>query len=188
MQNSIHEKILLYRVRINQDKEAFGILYDRYVGPLYRFIYFKLSNKEEAEDVTSDVFLKTWQHLARSGSETEINSLKHLLYSIARNAVIDVYRNRARRKEVPIEMGDTIAHPVTISDDLDKTQAVDELLQHIKKLKQEYQEVIFLRYVEDLSIHEIATVLGKGSTNVRVTLHRAIKKLKDIARPAAEKS
>ena len=179
MQLLAKEKILLYKVRVKKDPDAFAQLYDFYVEPIYRFVYFKLSNKEDAEDITSEVFLKTWNYLIIG--ENHVNSFRHLVYKIARNRIIDVYRERASRMECPIE---TIQN-TAVTDDLRKIIEIkdegEQLLQVMKKMKSEYQEVIHLKYVEGLSAGDIAEILEKSYTNVRVLLHRAVKKLKELA-------
>jgi RNA polymerase sigma-70 factor (ECF subfamily) len=180
MKGSIEEKSLLYTVQADKDPDAFALLYDYYVEPIYRFIYFKISHREEAQDVTGEVFLKCWQYLV-AGNASEIRSFSALLYTIARNQIIEVYRHRAKRPESPLdentEKGDggIAARALAAREDLDK------LLVVLRKLKQEYQEVLLLRYVEDFSIGEIAAITGKSGTSVRVTIHRALKKLKSLA-------
>lgn len=179
MPKSIDEKMLLYRIRTDRDPDAFTALYDLHVAAIYRFVFFKIGNREEAEDVVSDVFLKAWQYL--TAGEDDVRNVKPFLYSIARHAVIDIYRSRAKVRELPLTESLPIADTHDVAESFDQKQAVDKILNDIKKLKQEYQEVLFLRYVEELSLIEIAKVLGKGATNVRVLLHRAVKKLKDVA-------
>ncbi len=179
MKQKIKEKILLFKVRTKRDPEAFGELYDMYVERIYRFVYFKISNKEEAEDITSDIFLKVWNYLI-DNQDKEIQSFAGFVYRITRNAVIDFYRERAKKTECSIE------NLVIVSDDktlqnIETSQEVVQLLETLKKLKQEYQEVILLRHVEELSISEISEILSKKKTNVRVILHRATKKLKELS-------
>ncbi|MBI5728350.1 MAG: sigma-70 family RNA polymerase sigma factor [Candidatus Magasanikbacteria bacterium] len=173
------DTLLLYKIRVHKDKDAFGKVYDRYVAQVYRFVFFKLNNKEEAEDVVSEVFLKTWQYM--TAQPIEVKSIQHLLYRIARNQIVDVYRRRARRPEDNLEAAAELASAENIEQALAERQTLERTIQEIKKLKQEYQEVIFLRYVEELSIREIAMILGKNGPSVRVLLHRAIKKLQSIS-------
>jgi RNA polymerase sigma-70 factor (ECF subfamily) len=92
--NKISEKLLLYRIQAKQDSEAFGQLYDTYVKQIYRFVYFKVSSREEAEDVTADVFLKTWNYLREN---KEVKSFSGLLYRVARTSIIDLYRSRTNQ-------------------------------------------------------------------------------------------
>ena len=63
MSGKVQERIQLYKVQVEHNPDAFALLYDKYVKQIYRFIFFKVNNKEEAEDITSDVFLKAWNYL-----------------------------------------------------------------------------------------------------------------------------
>lgn len=180
MKALIEEKLLLYKVVTKKDSDAFAKLYDFYIEPIYRFVFFKLSNREDAEDITSEVFLKTWDYLIED-EDKEINSFRQLVYTIARNRVVDVYRERARRQECSIETVRDVATVDDINDKLQQNQSTEQLLSNIKKLKVEYQEVIQLRYVEGLPIKDIAAILNKKSTNVRIIIFRAKKKLKELS-------
>lgn len=181
MRGSLKEKQLLYRVCVKHDPEAFAELYDVYVRPIYRFVYLKLSNKEDAEDVTSDIFLKAWHYLLKSQEEDKtVDNFRGLIYTIARNRIIDIYRDRARRQECPIHTVEEIIVSAGPIQELEYQEERGELLNTLRKMKQEYQDVIYLRYIEGLRMREIASILGKSSTSVRVTLHRAMKKLKEL--------
>jgi len=184
MSGKLSEKLLLYRVQSKNDPEAYAKLYDEYVKRIYRFVYFKISSHEEAEDITSEVFLKAWNYLT---DKKEVKSFAGLLYRIARNLIIDHYRARATKPvttstitidEETIEVGDGGAWTEKLQIKLEG----EDVLKALKKLKQEYQEVITLRYVDELDIDEIAEIVGKGKIAVRVTLHRALKKLEEIAK------
>lgn len=178
MSGTWKEKTLLFRLQTKQDPEAFAELYDLYVKRIYRFVYFKVSGHEETEDIVSEVFLKSWNYII-GNSEKEIKSFSGLLYRIARNAIIDYYRKRAGSPENLAEdqdVGDEGKWSIEINERIDNQQIIIA----IRKLKQEYQEVLTLRYVDGLQIDEIAEITGKGNVAVRVTLHRALKKLKEI--------
>ena len=178
MVEKLKERHLLFRIRSKKDKTAFGELYDWYVKKIYRFIYFKVNNREEAEDMTSEVFLKTWNYLIEY-KEKEIDSFSGLIYRISRNAVVDYYRQRAKKMEVQLN------DEILISDERGQMKVevdyeIEKLLIVIKKLKQDYQEVLMFKYVEELSVSEIAEILERSQISVRVTLHRAMKKLKEM--------
>ena len=181
MSGNFSEKILLYKLRIKNDPESYAKLYDAYVEQIFRFVYFKVSSKEEAEDITSEVFLKAWHFVQE---KKEIKNFKALLYKIARNSVIDLYRKKSVRPESyleeqlergfePSDAGEWLRKEV---DQMDSKAIIEAL----KKLKQEYREVITLRYVDELDVSEIAEIIGKGNVAVRVTLHRALNKLKEF--------
>lgn len=179
MSKKLTEKILLYKLQVEKDPESYTALYDAYVKQIYRFVYFKVSSHEEAEDITSEVFLKAWHY---TQEKEPVKSFSGLLYRIARNAIIDLYRHKASKPETrlditeEVKIGDGGKWYADVSDKLD----AERVLEAIKKLKQEYQEVITFKYVDELEVGEISEILGKGNIAVRVTLHRALKKLKDI--------
>ncbi|MBP9695072.1 MAG: RNA polymerase sigma factor [Candidatus Magasanikbacteria bacterium] len=178
MKELIEEKLLLYKVQTEKDAEAFALLYDRYVDQVYRFVFFKLSHKQEAEDVTGDVFLKCWQFLTGEKGKTARN-FRSLLYTIARNCVIDVYRSRSKQKEqslADIDLDDGGVQKYILESKGDN----EKIFVAMKKMKQEYQEVVLFKYIEDFSIGEIAAMTGKSIVSVRVTLHRALKKLREL--------
>lgn len=182
MKDVMNEKLLLYKVRIKRDPEAYGLLYDLYVKKIYRFIFFKISSREEAEDLTSEVFLKAWNYLVEN-SEQEIRSFASFIYRIARNLVVDFYRERAKR--LPESSLDAVVETLVVEDVSGEHQSmisgeVEEIMKTLKKMKLEYQEAVLLHYIEELSAGEVARILGKSQINVRVTLHRALKKLKEL--------
>lgn len=181
MSSKISEKLLLYRLQSKQDPDAFAELYDLYVKRIYRFVFFKVSGHEEAEDITSDVFLRVWNHLSEG---KEIKSFSGLLYRTARNCIIDLYRSKSYQANPLLlsELPEGI-EPSDLGEAAEKIVAqggAEEIIKAIKKLKQEYQEVLTLKYVDELNIAEIAEITGKGNIAVRVTLHRAMKRLKQI--------
>lgn len=178
MNLGIEEKLLLLKIKTKKDPEAFGYLYDNYVEKIYRFVFFKVSSKEEAEDLTSEVFLKAWDYLISEGKE--VGNFTGFIFQIARNKVIDFYRTRARKQETALDPELEISMVDKNFEQVAANQELEKLLNIIKQLKQEYQEIVLLRYVEEMSISEIARILEKSSLNVRVTLHRAGKKLKEL--------
>lgn len=182
MKAQYKEKLLLHRVQHDQDAEAYGSLYDTYVTRIYRFIMLKVSNKEIAEDLTSDVFLKTWHYLVNEGKgrDEKIRSFSGLIYRIARTTLIDYYRTNKAKHEVPLEHIEDMGSGSDILADVSLVQDSEQVMHMIRTMKREYQEIILLRYIEELSMHEIAEILQKSPTAVRVTLHRAMKILKKM--------
>lgn len=178
MSGTLSEKLLLYRLKTKSDPESYAKLYDAYVDRIYRFVYFKVSSHEEAEDITSEVFLKAWHFIQE---KKDIKSFSGLLYRIARNCIIDLYRRKSAKPEAnleeQIEKGFEAGDKGKWLKDINAKLESEKIIKALKKLKQEYQEVITLRYVDELEIDEIAEIVGKGNVAVRVTLHRAITKL-----------
>lgn len=181
MNGPLKEKWLLYKVVTKRDSEAFGILYNTYIERIYRFVYFKLGSKEEAEDATNDIFLRVWRYLTLD-THKRVQSFSGLLYFTARNVIIDIYREKAKRPTINIDEPGVleIKQDSSLLEEIDLKSSNLRVEKHLRRLKQEYQEIIILRYIEELSVSEIATMLGKKQINVRVILHRALKKLKAL--------
>ena len=160
------------------DAAAFGALYDRYVEAVYRYVFYRVRNDADAEDLVSDVFMRALRAIPRY--EPRVAFLAWL-YRIARNAVID----RARRSRTQISFEDALAHPgvdqvvepdATILALSDK-EAVRAALAKLTPLQ---QEVIVLRFVEGYSTHEIADLVGKREGTVRGIQFRALEALRAL--------
>lgn len=176
LKGNLQEKIAFLRLK-SGDSDAFAFFYDKYVTNIYRFVLLKVSNKQIAEDLTQDIFLKTWQHLV---DKKNVKSFQAFIFRVARNIVVDHYR-QTNKQALPLEYMDNAEDDKEdISVDLDTSLDAAKLLQQMQQLKPEYQEVLLLRYVEEMSIDEIAEVIEKDKNNVRVMIHRALNKLKKI--------
>ena len=181
------EQYLFLKLRATRDPEVFGELYDIYVSQIYRFVYFKVGRKEEAEDLTSEVFLKTWQYINEMGSEV-IDNLRAFLYQTARNTVIDFYRSRDQKEFVALPQEDEEKPAMEIIDEkqdlvekIELAADLEEVKKALQKIREEYREIIILRFVEEMSVKETAEILGKSEGAVRVLLHRAVAALKEEA-------
>lgn len=156
------------------DKEAFGRLYQLYLDRIYRFVFFRVSQQKEiAEDIVSDVFIKAWEKI---GTFKE-GSFQAWLYMIARNRVIDYYRGVKHN----VSLEDSI---IEDKDDPQETVfqqlEVEQVKDALKHLTQEQQEVIVLKFIEDVSNSEIASILGKREDAIRALQSRAIKELRKV--------
>lgn len=181
MRSRLKEKFLLFRIRAKKDPEAFGAVYDAYVKQIYRFIYFKVSSAEQAEDLTSEAFLKAWQYLKE---KRDVANLQALLYSVARTVVIDHYRATAAER-ANVSLDENIADETVDASsekflkDMETKFDTTLVLERLRGLKDEYRDVVIMRYLDQMSTGEIAAVLGKTPSNVRVILHRATKALSE---------
>jgi len=160
------------------DKEAFSLLYDHYLPKIYRYILFKVSKMEEAEDLTHEVFLSAWQNIG--GYKHKGFPFSSWLYQIARNAVIDSYRTSKKNVQIEMVSENLLKINPTESDTIDNDMELARIRGAIKLLKSEYQDVLIMRFIEELPHEEIATVLGKSQGAVRIIQHRALKELKSI--------
>lgn len=164
--------------KINQgDNHAFEQVYDLYVKKIYRYIYYKTSSHTQAEDLTSEVFCNSWQHISQG---KKINNLNAFIYRIAHNLVVNFYTQKEKH---PIELNEelkaTIPGKKDFTEDVDINIEVEQIKKIINQLPSSYQEVIRFRYLDELSIVEISNILNKSKNSVYVLIHRALKALKD---------
>lgn len=190
MKRLLKEKFLLFRIRAKKDADAFGVIYDDYVKRIHRFIFFKVQTAEQAEDLTSETFLKAWQYLKE---KKEVNNLQALLYTIARSVVIDHYRaTAAERGNLPLETGEHLETEVadTAAEkslrDVETSFDTTLVLERLRGLKEEYRDVVIMKFLDEMSTGEIAQILGKSRANVRVLLHRATRALTDAINHARQ--
>lgn len=177
IKSSLQERIAFLKLR-SGDSDAFAFFYDKYVKSIYRFVYIKVGNRQVAEDLTQDIFLKIWQHLV---DKKNVRSFQAFIFRIARNTVVDHYRSA--KQELPLDyMPESVEMVEEMLLSTDKNIDANILLKEITKLKPEYQEVLILRYIEDMSMDDIAQVMDKDKNNIRVTIHRALAKLKAITK------
>jgi RNA polymerase sigma factor (sigma-70 family) len=165
----------------HEDSKAFFLeTYDAYGNDIYRFCLLKVSRQEVAEDITQEVFMRFWQAL-REG--TELRNARALLYTIARNLVIDWYR---KKKETSLdqleEQGVDFAN-----DDMKRiTEFAEhqEVLRVIHELDEPSRDALLLRYVEGMSPREIAVLTGETANAISVRINRAIKKVQQSIKAA----
>jgi RNA polymerase sigma-70 factor (ECF subfamily) len=168
------EKLIQDAVKVG-DSSAFGQLYDHYQPMIYRFVLVKVGRREEAEDITHQVFLQAWQNI-RTYSHRG-HPFGSWLYRIARNQVIDHYR--AQKNDIPIEAADAEGMLRNVSQpDVSALLEMEKVMVGIRSLKPEYQDAIILRFIEDLSIRETAEAMHKTEGAVKLIQHRAIEELK----------
>ena len=180
MKRILKEKYLYNRLK-KQDQDSFAQVYDLFVEKIYRFIYFKVSNQEEAQDLTSEVFLKAWNASQDAGQVTG-STLPAFLYKIARNVVIDHYRQKKQdiSLEAIMETGEEPRDTDGLVEKFDIKLDLAILEKVMMELKDEYREIIVMRYIDELSTTEIADILGKTKGNVRVLQSRAIEAVKRL--------
>ena len=161
---------------MNNLQEKFNQIYSRYIEKIYRFVFVKVNSQEIAEDLTSDTFLRFWQTI--KNNRTDIDNPQAFLYQIARNLVVDHYRQKGRTAFVSADTVSIIDPTPTIEE---KTAANSDLAiikANLSKLSDDYQSVVIWHYIEDLPIPEIAKMIDKSEGAVRVMLHRALQSLK----------
>ena len=157
-------------------RKIFSSIYDKYVDKIYRFIFIKVSSQEIAEDLCSETFLRGWQVFKE---REDIENPPAFLYQIARNLIIDHYREKGKAKIVSAEYTPIVDPREDLEEKANLSSDLEEVRLSLANLKGDYQDVIIYRYLDELSVPEIAKILNKSEGTIRVTLHRALKALKN---------
>jgi RNA polymerase sigma-70 factor (ECF subfamily) len=162
---------------IEGDTAAFGMLYERYLDAIYRYVYYSVTDHVEAEDLTENVFLKAWQALPRFRPQGA--NFRAWLYRIAHNAVVD--RHRTRKREAPFEEVPHLQDPAPTPESVvEADQEVLRLSAALSRLKPRARQVILYRFISGLSHAETAEALGVSEGHVRVLQHRALKRMRRL--------
>ena len=153
--------------------------YDKHADAIFRHCYFRVYDKELAEDLTQETFTKTWKYLSEG---KDIENIKAFLYKVAINLIIDNRRKRTtspldefKEKKVSLRLN-------TVEDRMINRAEVSLIISKMNRLEDKYRDIILMRYVQDFSPAEIANILGVSPNVVSVRLNYAVKKLKKTIR------
>ena len=166
-------------VRASQgDRDAFGQLYGRYIDRIFNYVYYRTGNLHDAEDLTARVFQRAMNHIHNYTDRGVPFSA--WLYRIAHNLVANWHRDRSRRQEIPLNdlpvlpsKGD---HPER---NLVRSQEQESLLRLIRRLPSERQNLLILKFVENMSNAEIGQIMGRSEGAVKSLYHRTLLALRD---------
>ena len=178
MPSKIETKTLVKRAK-RRDAEAFGGLYDSFVDQIFRYIYYKLGDFNEAQDLTGHTFLRAFENI--DAFEIREVAFSSWLYRIAHNLVVDYYRKEAKSESVSIEGEEEAVtvrvNPVeTVMADLDS----DRLYEAMRDLTHNQREVIILKFIDNLSNLEVAEIMGVSVGAVKSTQKRGLLTLNKI--------
>jgi RNA polymerase sigma-70 factor, ECF subfamily len=159
------------------DERAFGVLYDMYIDRIYRHVYYRTGSTEDAQDITQEVFIRAFKALPKY-KKTNTPFIGWLM-RISSNLVIDHYRKR--KDHLPLDTDLAFTDPNTNPESLAEIGYNQQTVRKgILKLPKDYQQVILMYFIEGFSYPEIAAALGKKEGAIRVTICRALKKMRDI--------
>jgi RNA polymerase sigma-70 factor (ECF subfamily) len=158
---------------IERKKADFIRAYDEYADAIYRFCLIKVRDKNLSIDIAQETFLKAWEYIS---SGKEVGHLRGFLYQIARNLIIDAYRKKKTESlETLAEMG---FDPPTEKEPEPDYFLIQNALAHVDALEEKYKDVLLLRYVDDMSVKEIAVLLKEQENTISVRIHRALEKIR----------
>jgi RNA polymerase sigma-70 factor (ECF subfamily) len=170
-----------------RDQAAFAELYDLFLGPIYRYVYYRLGNRSDAEDISEQVFLQAWVAIDRFRWQGK--PFVAWLYTLAHNLLVDW-----RRRSHPAQSIDNEEFPIdlrsaTAERSLTQSLDADLLAPAIRRLTPEQQQVITLKFVAGLGTSEVATVMNKREGTIRALQLRALQSLRrDLERQGEQGS
>lgn len=164
--------------RAKKNPETFGLLYERYVGRIYNYIYYRTGNHQDAEDLTARTFYRALKHM--SGYVDRGAPFSAYLYRIAHNVVANWHRDTSRRQIISLDelvMG-TLKRdgPASLAEEREEQ---DLLLQVVHRLPPERQKLLILKFVEQMRNIEIAEVMGRTEGAIKSLYHRTLVALRE---------
>lgn len=150
--------------------QPFGTAYQAHVEDIYRYVYYRLRDKEQSEDLTSQIFLRALEKYDQFSPEK--GTFKAWLYGIAKHALTDHYRSQ--RLTAPLEMAEDHASDASIMDEVHASFQRQEVRDALQKLEPEQREILLLRVWDDLSFQEIAAMLDQKEGACKMRYKRAL--------------
>lgn len=157
-------------------KKEFEKIYNSNVEKIYRFLFLKTLSKSLSEDLTSKTFLKCWQFF----KEGNIENPTAFLYKIAQNLLYDYWRKEEKVQILPFDekiLKNEKRNPIS---EIELKFEFEKILDALKKLSQEDQNLLIWYYIEGFKVKEIAKMIEKSEGATRVLISRALKRLKNL--------
>lgn len=162
--------------------EKLSDIYTKNIDGIYRFVFLRVGSEAVAQDLSSEAFASTFEYL-KAGNSIEESKIRAFIYKTAKNLIYDHYRKKSRQ-DISLEDSSQQFVAREGSGDLDyslnRKEEIQAVRRALSKVEGEIGDIVTLRYVQDLSIKEIAEVTGRPEGTIRVMLHRGIQDLKGI--------
>ncbi len=173
--------------RAGDEPEAFAELYNRHVTRIYNYIYYRTGDYQDAEDLTARVFQRALKHVG--GFKDQGVPFSAWLYRIAHNLVANWHRDRSRRPVVPLEDyvidSGSSTHPEVLAMEHEENQL---LLTAVRRLPEDRQQLLILKFVERLSNAQIGEIMGRTEGAIKSLYHRTLNALRDEIREMTEQA
>ena len=155
------------------DKEAFGELYERYLPKIYNYVYYRVGNRHDAEDLTARAFTRALSHIG--GYVDKGAPFQAWLYRIAHNLVANWHRDQSRRKIIALDDYIVGGLETDAPDGMaEKREAQRHLLEAVRRLPEDRQQLLILKFVEGLPNAEIGAIMGRTEGAVKSLYHRTL--------------
>jgi RNA polymerase sigma-70 factor, ECF subfamily len=158
----------------------FAELYRAHLKDVYSYAYYRVGNHHDAEDLTEQTFLQAYRHFARARAESDGRPMRPWLIRIAHNLAANLYRDRSRKPQTPIEDSETLSATHTTEDLVEGRDELARILEGVKELPDDRREALIMRFALGMDNREIARAMGRTDGATKVLLHRAIKQLEEI--------
>lgn len=160
------------------NKEAFGVLYERYVEKIYKYIFYRTGNHHDAEDLTAGVFFRAMAHI-ENYTERGV-PFQAWLYRIAHNLMANWHRDRGRRKIIPLEDFVNFSLPFDAPDiQTEDKEEREVLLAAVSRLPEERQQLLTLKFISHLSNAEIGQIMDRTEGAIKSLYHRTLIALRE---------
>jgi len=166
----------------------FSDLYRAHLRDVYSYSYYRVGNHHDAEDLTEQTFLQAYRHFERAERESDGRPLRPWLIRIAHNLAANLYRDRARKPQTPIEDTTVISATHTTEDLVEGRDELARILEGVKELPDDRREALIMRFALGMDNREIARAMGRTDGATKVLIHRAIKQLEQIVGTAGSVS
>jgi RNA polymerase sigma-70 factor (ECF subfamily) len=158
----------------------FSELYRAHLKDVYSYSYYRVGNHHDAEDLTEQTFLQAYRHFERAMKESDGRPLRPWLIRIAHNLAANLYRDRSRKPQTPIDDTEPIRTIHTTEDLVEGRDELARILDGVKELPDDRREALIMRFALGMDNREIARAMGRSDGATKVLLHRAIKQLEEI--------
>jgi RNA polymerase sigma-70 factor, ECF subfamily len=158
----------------------FSDLYKAHLRDVYSYSFYRVGNHHDAEDLTDQTFLQAYRHFERALRESDGRPLRPWLIRIAHNLAANLYRDRARRPQSPLDEGAPIAAAHTTEELVAGRDELKRVLEGVELLPDDRREALIMRFALGMDNREIARALGRTDGATKVLIHRAIKQLESL--------
>ncbi len=158
----------------------FSDLYRAHLRDVYSYAYYRIGNHHDAEDLTEQTFLQAYRHFERAQRESDGRPLRPWLIRIAHNLAANLYRDRARKPQSPLDESGPIAAAHTTEELVSGRDELKRVLAAVKELPDDRREALIMRFALGMDNREIARALGRTDGATKVLIHRAIKQLEGV--------
>lgn len=170
MENTSESELI---ARAKVDKDAFGELYKTYVDRIYSYVYYRTGDPAEAEDLTAKIFMRAMKHIPNYDDRGLPFSA--WLYRIARNLVANWHRDRSRRRMISLDdIAQWRAGGETPEGFTQLSENRDSLLEAVRRLPADRQELLIFKFVDQLSNAEIGDIMGRSEGAIKSLYHRTL--------------